>query len=150
MPISFERLDAEVRQMLRRGGIDPSKAVVSLSEREDRDHAENRRRYASVDVNRLNFGFARATLELDDEHRQGLIAHEVGHVLAWRHWRDGSEDGADVAACEFLDVTICYDMDWPGKGLQGDCGPCAVTARRANISVNPVALARRLARGQCR
>jgi hypothetical protein len=82
------------------------------------EHQRNPRRFAQVDVDRLRFEFAPAILELDEDHQVGVIAHEVGHVLAHRYWEDLSEDGADRAAAQFLGITIRYDDRWPGKGLQ--------------------------------
>lgn len=118
---SLAKIDRMIRSALRRAGIDPSPASVSWSEREDEDHRNSRRRYASVGVEDLDFGFARATADLNEDHLRALVAHEVGHVIAYQRWNDLSEDGADRAAREVLGTPICYDHNWPGKGLQVVC-----------------------------
>jgi hypothetical protein len=58
--------------------------------------------------------FAGAMRELPPEHRLGLYAHEVGHLL----FPSGGEADADIAAYGLLGVHIGYDHRWPGKGLQ--------------------------------
>jgi len=116
--ISFPQLDREVRELLARAGFDPSKAKVRLSRELDEEHQRNRRRYAWMSEDPPFFEFAHATLDLDLAHRRGLLAHEVGHLIAITRHGDTSEDGADAAARDVLGVTIGYDHKWPGKGLQ--------------------------------
>jgi DNA-binding MarR family transcriptional regulator len=87
---------------------------VMLTEQLTQLHCKNSRRYAQVIPNRLQFEFALQTLWLPAAHRGGLIAHEIGHVLA----PEGSEDDADRAAHKVLGIKITYDKRWPGKGLQ--------------------------------
>jgi hypothetical protein len=121
--ISKKRLDGEVRTALRNAGLraQAQSCVVGLWSDEDEAEASERD-YAWVLLeDQVEFGFSRKILVLDDDHRRAIVAHEVGHVLAWTHYGDDSEDGADEAAEQFLDVPICYDHDWPGKGLQVDC-----------------------------
>jgi hypothetical protein len=133
--ITKAQLDRELRDMMRRGRLvprgEPASFWTAAEERPCRsgETARNQtcstpRDYAYVYIDRAMhgwesaFGFSRKTLELDREHREGLIAHEVGHVLAAMHWNDRSEDGADEAAAVYLGVPIAYDPAWPGKGLQ--------------------------------
>jgi hypothetical protein len=121
--ISKKQLDGEVRTALRNAGLraQAQSCVVGLWSDEDEAEASERD-YAWVMLeDQVEFGFSRKILVLDDDHRRAIVAHEVGHVLAWTHYGDDSEDGADHAAEQFLGVPICYDHDWPGKGLQVDC-----------------------------
>lgn len=115
-PIPRQQLLMELEQLLRRAGLlsEGPPAQVWLWDPLDDEHAINPRRYAQVIPEWKRFEFARATLQLPRCHRLGLLAHEVGHVLA----PEGGEDAADQAAAEVLDVEIAYDPRWPGKGLQ--------------------------------
>jgi hypothetical protein len=121
--ISKKRLDGEVRTALRNAGLRAQAQSCVVALWSDDDEAEaSERDYAWVLLeDQVEFGFSRKILVLDDDHRRAIVAHEVGHVLAWTHYGDDSEDGADEAAEQFLGVPICYDHDWPGKGLQVDC-----------------------------
>lgn len=134
--ITLGRLDGEVRQTLAAAGIDPRHASIVLHKPLEREHAKNRRRYAQCIPDELVFEFATATLVLDDAHRSALIAHEVGHCIAWRERGDHGEDDADEAAERVLGVSICYDQAWPGKGLQVDCRMQGGVKRIANPRPN--------------
>lgn len=107
--------------MLRKAKL-PVRSTVKFWPRKTESGA-SARDYAFVytDLDPAEFHFSRRILHLDREHRKAIIAHEVGHVLAERERGDGSEDAADRAAAEFLGVEICYDPDFPGKGLQVQC-----------------------------
>jgi hypothetical protein len=133
--ITLGRLDGEVRQMLARGGIDPRHATVVLHTPLEREHAKNRRRYAQCVPDELHFEFATAILSLAAEHRTGIVAHEVGHCIAWREQGNHGEDDADEASERVLGIPICYDLDWPGKGLQCLCQ--IETIRALNPRRNP-------------
>lgn len=78
------------------------------------------RDYAMVDPEARDFRFSKKIRNVDYVHRMGILAHEVGHVLAHAHWGDDSEDGADAASAEFLGIQIYYDHAYGsgGKGLQ--------------------------------
>lgn len=119
--ITLGRLDGEVREMLARAGLDPRHATIVLHTPLEREHARNRRRYAQCIPDELRFEFATATLALAPAHREALIAHEVGHCVAFREQGDHTEDDADWWAEKRCGVPICYDKAWPGKGLQVDC-----------------------------
>ncbi len=114
MNITKEQLDDEVAEMLAQAGI---KADVVLWTRDEERKAKTRD-HAYVDLDTRVIHFSRKTLDLDEAHRAGVIAHEVGHLLAQQHWGRSGEDDADLAADEFLGVRITYDHAWPGKGLQ--------------------------------
>jgi len=79
---------------------------------------ESPRSYAEVDPEALYFAFAPQVLELDWQHRRGLIMHELGHVLCHHLPNGGTERDADVAAERVFGERIIYDKAWPGKGLQ--------------------------------
>lgn len=113
-PIHYTRLASELGSLLVRAGIDPERATIEFAPRLDAEHARNPRRYAEVDIELPAFRFATATLWLPGPQRLGLLAHEVGHVLA----PGGTEADADRAARRVLGVRIGYDPRWPGKGLQ--------------------------------
>lgn len=115
-PISFSQFAEEFAILAKRAGIADT-CALDFSERMRRVHEKKPRRYAEVEPERLRFYFAPQVLWLPREHRRGLLAHEIGHVLAPR----GSEDDADQAAARVLGVEIEYDLRWPGKGLQ--CAP---------------------------
>lgn len=92
--------------------------TVELSDDLDRTHCRNSRRYAEVVPGRRAFFFAPQVLWLPRANRLGLIAHEIGHVLAFEELgMDHDERVADEAALE-IGVEIRYDRRWPGKGLQ--------------------------------
>jgi hypothetical protein len=110
--ISRERLAEEFLELARRAGL--GRCALDFSERMRRVHEKRARRYAEVEPERLRFYLAPQALWLPREHRRGLLAHEIGHVLAPR----GDEDDADRAAADVLGVEIEYDLRWPGKGLQ--------------------------------
>lgn len=112
------QLLALLKRLLRQAGFDPTKATLRMPAELDRIHANNRRRYAQMSPATMVFEFAHATLDLDDRHRLGLVAHEVGHLIAIVRWGDRSEEAADRAAKSVLGITIGYDRSWPGKGLQ--------------------------------
>lgn len=81
-------------------------------------HRRNSRRYAQcIPGTRTIFEFAEQVLWLPREHRLGLIAHEIGHVID-----PGSEADADAAAYECLGILVGYDQRWPThagrRGLQ--------------------------------
>lgn len=79
---------------------------------------EDPRSFAEVDPWDLHFAFAPQVLELPESHRQGLIMHEIGHVLCREMPGGGSETDADRAAESVYGIPIEYDHRFPGKGLQ--------------------------------
>lgn len=86
---------------------------VLFPERLSRIHQRRARRYAQcVPGHKTLFEFAPEILWLPKPHRIGLIAHEVGHVIAG----GGSESAADMAAEECLGILIGYDLRWPTNG----------------------------------
>lgn len=116
-PISEAQLLRELGGMLSRAGLDGDGGPAATAwfwDPLDAEHEENPRRYAQVIPSERRFEFARAVLWLRPEHREGLLAHEVGHVLD----PEADEDGADAAARRVIGVDIGYDNRWPGKGLQ--------------------------------
>lgn len=109
-------LEREVGAFLRHAGYHEPFTVRWWSARDE--HGARKRDYAMVGLATADFLFSQRILALDAAHRTAIIAHEVGHVLAFDRWGDDSEPAADRAAKEFLDVTISYDKSFPGKGLQ--------------------------------
>ena len=113
-PISQTQLVSELEHLLRVARLDHNPYTVWIGGALDSVHANNPRRYAQVGAEDRVFEFATATLQLPYCHRRGLLAHEVGHVIA----PDASEDETDAAAARVLGIEIAYDGRWPGKGLQ--------------------------------
>jgi hypothetical protein len=108
----------ELRRLVKLAGFDPLKVKIEFWKPLDREHEGDCRRYAQVYAHNFRFQFTSAILSLPERHRLGLLAHEVGHVIAIRRHGDMSEDGADDRSRDVLGITIGYDMSWPGKGLQ--------------------------------
>lgn len=118
-PITWKQLEQQVRRACRDADLDGPVTVhpwIPIEEREAaaRDHA-----YVYPDT--LDFWFSSKVLALSAEHRKAIVAHEVGHCLAQKHWGSSTEDEADAAAEQWLGTKICYDRGWPGKGLQVTC-----------------------------
>lgn len=117
---SWARLDTEIRSAVSRSGL-PADRVTVVRWTPAEEAKATARDYAYVYPDALGFHFSTRALDLDEEHRQALIAHEVGHCLAQVHWGSSTEEDADAAAQQWLGVPICYDKSWPGKGLQVSC-----------------------------
>jgi hypothetical protein len=107
-----------LRRLVLRAGFDPRQAQLVFPAALDRIHANNRRRYAQMIPSTMRFELARAFFDLEWRFQAGLLAHEVGHLVAVRRFDDDSESGADAAARTYLGIAIGYDRSWPGKGLQ--------------------------------
>ncbi len=116
--ITKTQLLRDLRRLVDMAGFDGSKVILVFWKPLDREHARDCRRYAQMTAHNMRFEFARAILSLPAKHRLGLLAHEVGHLIAIRNHGDMSEDGADLWSRKDLGITIGYDMAWPGKGLQ--------------------------------
>ena len=113
MPVSFKKVEKEFYSLSDIAGL-PRYQVMHFRPL-DEEHNRDRRRYAQVRAgNKPRMEIASAFRELAPEHRLGLYAHELGHLM----WPGGSESDADLAAYGLLDVYIGYDRAWPGKGLQ--------------------------------
>jgi hypothetical protein len=116
-PIRRIQFSEEFARLARRANIGDV-CAIDLSDRMSVVHEHDWRRYAEVDADRLHFYFAPEVLWLPEDHRRGLIAHELGHVLCRDLPGEGTEDDADEAAWRVLGIRISYDRRWPGKGLQ--------------------------------
>lgn len=117
--VSREQVEAELAQLWRRSGL-PGSFQVRWPAHMNRRHARCRRSHAQVRLSSPPvFEFAGAVCGLDARHREGLLAHEVGHVLN----PEGGENGADAAAEQVLGVRIGYDAAWPDFGLQVRINP---------------------------
>lgn len=83
----------------------------------DAEHKVSERQYAHVHhVKGHIICVAGAWIELPLENEMGLIAHEIGHLLAGR--TDHSEDEADRLANKFFSITIRYRDSIYGNHLQ--------------------------------
>lgn len=113
MPLTFKNIREEAQAVMQAAGL-PAYPVQHFRPL-DEEHRRNARRYAQVRTgDNPRMEFAGAIRELAPEHRLGLYAHEVGHLL----FPSGGEADADMAAYGLLGVHIGYDRKWPGKGLQ--------------------------------
>lgn len=120
-PVSQRVLLDEVAAFARAAGLE--RWAVQLTEHMEAVHVRNERRYAQTDLGLgliPTFEFAPQTLLLPAAHRRGLVAHEVGHVLAGLFAPEGA---ADVMAERVFGVPIHYDPRWPGRGLEVAAGP---------------------------
>jgi len=116
-PVALQSFLADLQHGITRAGI--ARCRVSFPKKLTALHRRNPRRYAQVLPGRVpRFEFAAQVLALPREHQLGLIAHEIGHVLAAQRDPQHSEQDADRAAHAALGARIAYDRRWPGKGLQ--------------------------------
>jgi hypothetical protein len=91
---------------------------VKVCKHADADHAKKKRQYAHTFCagNRSRvICVAGAFFDLPIGHQAGILAHEVGHILAG--WNGGEAD-ADAHAEILLGVTITYRDGPHGKNLQ--------------------------------
>ncbi len=118
-PITVDYFLGEFLGFWNRSGLVDSPSCplkVIFPARLTRTHCcKSSRRYAQVAPSVLQFEFAAQTLWLPIEFREGLIVHEIGHVLAGS---DPTEEGANAAAIACFGGTLTMDPRWPGKGLQ--------------------------------
>lgn len=114
-PVTWDKVFDELGFVLESAKISPQVTVTHHAPL-DKIHSINPRRYAQVRMGNsgVTVELADAIRKLPPEHRLGLYAHEVGHILS----PTGGEVAADRAAYERLGVVIGYDDRWPGKGLQ--------------------------------
>ena len=120
-PVSDWVIGEELSRLARAAGFRKHDIQWRMHPPLDEEHRKNPRRYAQVVIDENVFEFSRAILWLPLRFREGLMAHEIGHLLCpARH----TEADADRAAEEALGMRIEYSEAWPGKGLQ------CVTARR--------------------
>lgn len=117
--LSKARLVRTLRALVERAGFDGARARVVFPAALERIHQNNRRRYAQMSAGLMRFEFARSVLVLPWSHQLGLIAHEVGHLIAIRRFGDTSEKGADAASKTVLGITIGYDHSMPGTTCPG-------------------------------
>jgi hypothetical protein len=90
--------------------------VLHVCDEATKDHAESLRQYAHVGPHGDNvICVAEAFLDLPRDRRDGLLAHEIGHLIADP---DGSEEGADAAFEALTGITIRYKDDGDGECLQ--------------------------------
>lgn len=130
-PVTRHEMEMQLHKLYAKAGL-PGEPILNWPNELTQLHEREPRRYAQVYAppgpdlfaghDKPRFELAEQARWLPGKHRRGLLAHEVGHVIA----PDGSEDAADQAAYDKLGVKIGYDKRWPGKGLQ--------VARRGNPS----------------
>lgn len=82
----------------------------------DKDHKESLRQYAHVYHKKDVICVAPSFFRLPLEHQTGLIAHEVGHLLAGES--EDREYKADEAANSFFKIKIKYKDSPYGERLQ--------------------------------
>lgn len=101
----------------------------------DRDHRENIRNYAHTYHYPRTICLAEAFWELPREYRDGIILHEIGHLLAGPQ---GSEADANRAAEEWSGSRIQY-VDSPyGRRLERVKNMAGVRIlRRRSVLLNP-------------
>lgn len=118
MEPGLERLRGDISRLFFLADEQPAFSVSWWTRTEEATCAA--RDYAMVDPSSRDFRLSKKMLAIDDPHRLGILAHEVGHVLAFHAWGDDSEPAADRAAKEFLKLPIYYDHAYGagGKGLQ--------------------------------
>lgn len=119
-PLPRRVLEEELHALHEQAGLG-TEADVAWPRSLARTHRRNARRYAQVaPVPRpAHFELAEQARYLPDPHRRGLLAHEIGHVLA----PYAGENGADAAALAHLGIEVGYDHRWPGRGLQVAVNP---------------------------
>ena len=116
-PVAPERLLDETVRLARRMGLEHVVAGIRFPQDElHAAHARDPRRYAEVRGLDGLIYFATATLWLPRPQREGLIAHEIGHLvnLPWPHTERVADETAEAA----LGRRITYDKRWGGRGLQ--------------------------------
>ena len=121
--VELAQLEAEVKGMMATLRLEPGTIMVWSDAAERR---AGKRDFAMVDLRTGDMLFSPRVFALSAEYRTALIAHEIGHLLAWGNWGDDSEDGADRAASAFLGVDITYDKAFGGKGLQRCAGKALI------------------------
>lgn len=85
----------------------------------DREHNVNTRQYAHVHhIDGRVICVAGAWITLPLEIEMGLIAHEVGHLLAGKMDMEHSEAKADEVADKFFKITVLYKSTVYGNRLQ--------------------------------
>ena len=90
--------------------------AIKVCPEADRDHAESLRQYRHVGPHGDNvICVAEAFLDLPRDHRDGLIGHEIGHLIAYP---DGAEAAADAAFKTLSGITIRYKDGPYGECLQ--------------------------------
>lgn len=97
----------------------------------ERDHKEDIRNYAHTYHYENTICLAEAFWELPRQYRDGIILHEIGHLIAGSH---GSEDEANEAAYEWSGSRIQY-VDSPyGRHLErlANMAGARVIGRRRN------------------
>jgi len=82
----------------------------------DADQARHRRTYAHT-FHRAQgrICVARAFFALTADHQLGILAHEVGHLLAGP---EESEEGADAMANSYFGIELCYHDCQFGRDVQ--------------------------------
>jgi hypothetical protein len=96
-----------------------SKVIVRRCILADREHDISTRQYAHVHhVDGRVICVAGSWITLPLETEMGLIAHEVGHLIAGKNHKEHSEAEADKVANKFFKITILYRDTTYGNRLQ--------------------------------
>ncbi len=90
--------------------------ILRICDEANRDHAAAVRQYAHVGPHGDDvICVAEAFLDLGRDYRDGLLAHEIGHLVADP---DPTEEGADAAFETLTGITIRYKDSGDGECLQ--------------------------------
>ena len=91
-------------------GIDLGEVEVSRCPIADREHRKSPRQFMHVGHHPQVICYARAVGSLPEHHVRGLIAHELGHLVAERlGWTQRNEEyAANIAAERILGVKVVY------------------------------------------
>lgn len=101
--------------------VDPHSEVrtphISVTREMEAINDDTVRVFAQTELETGDMHLAPQFFDLDDEHRLGILAHELGHMLL-REYPAHTEREADMVMAD-AGLKIMYDKEnWPGKGLQ--------------------------------
>lgn len=84
----------------------------------EKDHRRSKRQYAHTLHKPNAICVAESFWDLPDSHFYGILAHEIGHVIAAKKGLDSEEHEADDAANEEFGILIRYRSTEHGKELE--------------------------------
>jgi hypothetical protein len=84
-------------------------------ERADNEHAADKRQYAHTYHHAKTICVARAFDDLPVQHQDGIVLHEIGHLLAGKR---ATEQDADIAIRKLTGIRIYYIDSRYGNQLE--------------------------------